>query len=140
MEKTIKTVLAVIILTAIVFVSFNNLDDYDAANYCEGNNSCIMNLVKESQNPNICDNSNKKNECYLTTALYFEEPNNCFKTNNTERCLFDYAVNSNQPDACEYGENVTFCYYSYAIAKDNSTLCNITGEFEEMCQKRLIKE
>ena len=167
-ESKLLVSVGIFIFFVIFLISFNIAYKNSPVEFCnntEQKDDCIIKLVYELEDYNLCEKSIDVNFCYLLAARKFENEKLCEFTNQTDncltdiarikddyyicenindnkvrdKCLFEIAYSSSNINICDNTKDVDSCKYSYVINKKDNTLCLQTGKYEKLCLKELDK-
>lgn len=156
MRKHLEISLCCFILTCIIAGSFYYTSQQNPISYCNNETSCVIELVKETNQAELCKTSTNKSFCYQTSSIFLENSSLCKLSNQNTTCYYEFIYTYNSPDLCQdtqnpdsclysyilHFENANLCenhsqkekcYYSYALAKNTNTTCNLTGNLSQVC-------
>jgi len=158
LNEIISFLILIILFSLSIYVNIQK----DYSNYCELDNSCILNLIDETKNFNLCEKSSKISFCYESISIKYNQSDFCLKTENLsscytknavlknnillcdtldikekDQCIFEVVIYNDKIEYCDLSSQITKCIYSYAIFKNDSQFCSKSGEFESSCFEKL---
>lgn len=161
MKSITKSIIVAIILIMITLISFNYATQKDISSFCNGNTTCIVELVKQNNAYSLCENAinisacyfrssfNLKNfllcdftsnnsNCYFKNAIYFNNVSLCSSTEMSDECIYNIAIKQNNSNLCETTNNSGLCYYSYAKEKNELKVCNLSQNYKKVCYENIL--
>lgn len=138
MKAYTKSIFSLFLLLTIFIFGFYGAQKVDSVSYCSNDINCILELISDTKNSDLCDVYSNKSTCYSKASLKFSRLSYCEKTNNYDNCIFNFALYNNDSSYCEQSINGSFCYYSYAINTGQLDLCYESGVYTELCLQKLI--
>ena len=100
-----STIISIVILIIFIF-SFNTQSEANIENFenCISEESCLYELIRISNQTQLCDQDTNSSQCYLNFAITRSEPKLCYSTNKEFECIVSISVRS-QENYCKLIRN-----------------------------------
>lgn len=108
-EQLIQSTIISILLLIIFIFSFNtqtkvNIEEFEN---CISQESCLFELIRVSNQTQLCDQSSNLSECYINIAILDSRPELCYFTQSEFECVVSISVRESK-NYCELVENDRF--------------------------------
>lgn len=163
MKQSYKSWFCVMILVIIfsygIVASFNN----SYIGFCNADAECVMDLVEETKDFNLCKFSVNESNCYTNSAILLDDYSLCNLSFNStlcymnfasikkdvficdyvvddyrDKCIFDVAISEENAQICLNSLDSGLCYYSYALHFMDVNICDLSEKYKSKCIKSLV--
>lgn len=102
-----STVLSIIIILTFIW-AFNSQEQIDINSFenCIEEDSCLYELIRVSNQTNLCHRAENSDTCFTASAIFFEDPHLCSNTNQEFECVVSLGIQSKE-NVCGYFEEET---------------------------------
>ncbi|MFT4244757.1 MAG: hypothetical protein ACMXYB_04875 [Candidatus Woesearchaeota archaeon] len=104
-----STVMSILIVLSFIW-AFNSQGKLDINSFenCITEDSCLYELIKVSNQTNLCNRAHNPNTCFISNAIFFDDPNLCAKTNQELKCIVSLGIELNKNYCGFFEEKNTF--------------------------------
>ncbi|MCH8520216.1 MAG: hypothetical protein LAT82_05685 [Nanoarchaeota archaeon] len=97
-EQLIQSTVISIILLIIFIFSFNSQSEVDIQEFenCISQESCLYELIKVSNQTQLCTQSSNISNCYTNFAIFMAEPELCYSTTQEFECIVSVSIHSQE--------------------------------------------
>lgn len=163
MKQDYKSWICVIVLVLIFFIGFISSFDNSYVGFCDGEPSCIFDLVEETNDFELCRFSLDESMCFSESSILFDDYSLCDLNLNSslcymnfayskkdiftcsfvlkdlyDKCIFDVAVISEDFEICNESLDSALCYYSYALHFEDENVCSMSEKYKSKCTVSLL--